>query len=79
MSQKGGRALLNLIQQCAGLEAQEMKSLVEEHSRRSGRSIDELTIDDMRHIAHNLLQSVHVEMTRDIEGPEDEFTYMPEA
>lgn len=79
MSNKTGRALISLIQECAGLEAEEFEDLLRETGGFCPQSADELTLPELRILAQRLLHKIHVDMTQDLPRNDVAETLLPQA
>lgn len=79
MSDKTGRALINLIQECAGLEAEEFEDLMRETGGLSPKSAEELTLPELRILAQKLLHKIHIDMTHNLPRNDVAETLLPQA
>lgn len=66
MSTKKGQDLLGLVQELSGLEDQEMKEIFcSKKLQKRNLSPDQLTTDDLRLIAVQMLESINSELSPD--------------
>lgn len=80
MSTKEGKDLLELVQGLVGLSDREMDELIKQYQqKRQDFALEKMTLDDVRVLAKEMLLSVHVQMTQEMHGPEDDTSMMPQA